>query len=79
MDYIEISAKNKDEAIIKASMQLETPSDELDIQIISEGSSGFLGFGSKPAIIRVRKKEIVKPEEKEAEELFSSELVSKVI
>ena len=79
MDYIEISAKNKDEAIIKASMQLETPSDELDIQIISEGSSGFLGFGSKPAIIRVRKKEIVKPEEKEVEELFSSEPVSKVI
>lgn len=57
MDYIEISAKNKDEAIIKASMQLETPSDELEIQVISEGSSGFLGFGAKPAIIRVRKKE----------------------
>lgn len=57
MDYIEVSAKNKDEAIIKASMQLETPSDELDIQIISEGSSGFLGFGSKPAIIRARKKD----------------------
>lgn len=57
VDYIEVSAKNKEEAIIKASMQLETPSDELDIQIISEGSSGFLGFGSKPAIIRVRKKD----------------------
>lgn len=57
MDYIEVSAKNKEEAIIKASMQLETPSDELDIQVISEGSSGFLGFGSKPAIIRVRKKD----------------------
>ncbi|MDO5390478.1 MAG: RNA-binding cell elongation regulator Jag/EloR [Eubacteriales bacterium] len=71
MDYIEISAKNKDEAIIKASMQLETPSDELDIQIISEGSSGFLGFGSKPAIIRVRKKETAKLEEQEVEEFFS--------
>lgn len=78
MDYIEISAKNKDEAIIKASMQLETPSDELDIQIISEGSSGFLGFGSKPAIIRVRKKEVVKPEEEEVEELIA-ESISKVI
>ncbi len=64
MDYVEFSGKNKDEAIIKASMELGTPSDELSIQVISEGSSGFLGFGSKPAIIRVRKME---PSEIEAQ------------
>ena len=78
MDYIEISAKNKSEAIIKASMQLETPSDELDIQVISEGSSGFLGFGSKPAIIRVRKKETAKAEEEEVEALFSEPIIKAV-
>ena len=78
MDYIEISAKNKGEAIIKASMQLETPSDELDIQVISEGSSGFLGFGSKPAIIRVRKKETAKAEEEEVEALFSEPIIKAV-
>ena len=78
MDYIEISAKNKSEAIIKASMQLETPSDELDIQVISEGSSGFLGFGSKPAIIRVRKKETAKAEEEEVEALLSEPIIKAV-
>ena len=36
MEYIEVSGRTKDEAIIKASMQLETPSDELEIQVISE-------------------------------------------
>lgn len=60
-DFIQVQAKTKDEAIIKASIELGTSSDNLEIQVISEGSSGFFGFGSKPAIIRVRRKE--KPEE----------------
>ena len=57
MDFIEVSAKTVDEAITKACIELEISSDRLDIQVISEGSSGFLGFGSKPAVIKVRKKE----------------------
>lgn len=57
MEFIEFSAKTVNDAITKACIQLEASSDRLEIQIISEGSSGFLGFGSKPAIIKVRKKE----------------------
>lgn len=57
MDFVEVSAKTVDEAITKACIELEVSSDRLDIQVISEGSSGFLGFGSKPAVIKVRKKE----------------------
>jgi spoIIIJ-associated protein len=53
MEYIEVSAKTVSEAITKASIELSTPSDGLDIQIISEGSRGFLGIGSKPARIKV--------------------------
>lgn len=56
MDYVEVSAKTVDDAITKACIELEVSSDRLDIQVISEGSSGFLGFGSKPAVIKVRKK-----------------------
>lgn len=68
MEYIEVSGRTKDEAIIKASMQLETPSDELEIQVISEGSKGFLGFGSKPAVIRAGRKEKTETEEVKNEE-----------
>ena len=57
MDFIEVSAKTVDEAITKACIELGISSDRLDIQVISEGSSGFLGFGSKPAVIKVREKE----------------------
>lgn len=69
MDYIEVSGKTKEEAIIKASMELETPSDELDIDVLSEGSKGFLGFGSKPFVIRARKRPAEEvPEKMEQEE-----------
>ncbi|MCQ2500433.1 MAG: Jag N-terminal domain-containing protein [Lachnospiraceae bacterium] len=63
MDFIEVSAKTVDDAITKACMDLGIPSDSLDIQVVSQGSSGFLGFGSKPAVIKVRKKEEVVVEE----------------
>lgn len=56
MDYIEVSAKTVNDAIMKACMDLGLPSDALDIQVISEGSKGFLGIGGKPAVIKVSKK-----------------------
>ena len=54
-DFVEYSAKNKSEAITKACIDQGVTSDELEIQVVSEGSSGFFGIGSKPAIIRVRR------------------------
>lgn len=57
MEFREFSAKTVDEAITKASLEFETFSENLEIEVISEGKSGFLGFGVKPAIIKVRKKE----------------------
>lgn len=56
MDYIKISAKTVDDAITEALIKLETTSDRLEYEVIEKGSTGFLGFNSKPAIIRARKK-----------------------
>ena len=55
-DYIQFSAKTKNDAITKACLELGVPSEQLEIQVVSEGSNGFFGIGSKPAIIKVRKK-----------------------
>ena len=52
MDYIEVSAKTLSEAITEACQKLGVTSDRLDYEIIDEGSSGFLGIGSKPAVIK---------------------------
>ena len=71
MEYIQFSAKTKNEAITKACIELGASSDQLDIQVVSEGSSGFFGIGSKPAIIKVRKIETVS-EDIEIEKIVDS-------
>ena len=50
-ESIEVSAKTVNEAITEASRKLGVTSDKLGYDIIEEGSSGFLGLGSKPAVI----------------------------
>lgn len=62
-EFIQFSAKTKNEAITKACIELGVSSDQLDIEVVSEGSSGFFGIGSKPAIIKARKINIVSEED----------------
>ena len=57
MDMITVTAKNVDEAVTKALIELGTTSDKLEYEVVEKGSSGFLGLGAKPAIIRAKKKE----------------------
>ena len=56
MDFIEVKAKTVDDAITEALVQLGTTSDQIEYEVIEKGSSGFLGFNSKPAVIRARRK-----------------------
>ena len=56
MDFIEISAKSVEEAITEASIALGIPSSEIEYEVVEKGSTGFLGIGSKSAVIKVRKK-----------------------
>lgn len=56
MDYMEFSAKTVEDAVTEALVQLGTTSDKIEYEVIEKGSSGFLGIGSKNAIIKVRKK-----------------------
>ena len=69
MDYSTVTAKNLDDAITEALVQLEVTSDRLDYEVIEKGSDGFLGFGRKQAVIKARRKEEpvveVKAEKKE--------------
>lgn len=59
MEFIEVSAKTVSDAITEACQKLGVTSDKLDYEILEEGSSGFLGIGSKPAVIKASKKSSV--------------------
>lgn len=59
MDMITVTARTLDEAVTKALIELQTTSDKLEYEVVDKGSTGFLGIGSKPAIIRAKKKETV--------------------
>ena len=56
MEFIEVSAKTVGDAVTDALVQLGVTSDQLEYEVINEGSTGFLGFGSKPAVIKARRK-----------------------
>ena len=67
MDMITVTAKNVDEAILQAAMQLGVSSDRLQYEVVEKGSAGILGglIGAKPAVIRATK--IETKEEKAAD------------
>ena len=56
MEFREFSAKTVDAALTEATIQLGTTSDQIEFEVIEKGSSGLLGFGSKNALIRAKKK-----------------------
>ncbi len=57
MDYIEVSAKTVDDALTEALVTLGATSDQVEYEVIEKGSNGFLGIGSKNAVIKIRKKQ----------------------
>ena len=59
MDYIEVSAKTVNDAITEACQKLSVTSDKLEYEVVEEGSSGFLGIGFKPAVIKAKVKSSV--------------------
>ena len=59
MNEITVSAKTLDDAITEASIQLGVASDQMEYDVIEKGSAGFLGIGSRQAVIRARIKKTV--------------------
>lgn len=57
MDSIRITAKTVEDAIMEASIQLGTSSDNIEYTVIEKGTSGLFGIiGGKKAVIEAKKK-----------------------
>lgn len=65
MEFIEFSAKTVNDAIIEACQKLMVSSDKLEYEVVEEGSSGFLGIGSRPAVIKAKVKSSITDTAKE--------------
>ena len=95
MNKIRVSRKTVEDAITEASVELGVVSSELSYEIIEKGSTGFLGIGSKQAVIEAwRKSDETKPakakkektkviesekEEKEAKEIQEEQQLAEVL
>lgn len=51
--YIEVTAKTEDEAIAKGLAQLGLDRDDVSVEILERGKTGFLGIGSVPAKVKL--------------------------
>lgn len=56
MEFREFSAKTVEDALTEALIELGATSDQVEYEVVEKGSAGFLGIGSKAAVIKVRKK-----------------------
>jgi spoIIIJ-associated protein len=61
MKSVETEAKTAEEAIHKACEELGVSREDLEVEVLSNGSSGFLGLGAKNAKIRATVKEKAAP------------------
>ena len=59
MDFKEYKGKNVEEAITNACVDLGIITEQLQYEVIEKGANGFLGIGSKPAIIKAKKKDSI--------------------
>ena len=53
MEYKEFTGKSVEDALTNATVSLGVTSDQINYEVLEEGSTGFLGLGSKDAVIKV--------------------------
>ncbi len=59
MEFKEYKGKNVDEAVTNACVELGIDTSKLEYEVIEKGTNGFLGIGSKPAVIKARKSQSI--------------------
>ena len=66
LKYMEFTAKTEDEAIAKGLAQLGLDRDDVSVEILERGRTGFLGIGSVPAKVKLTYEAPDEPEERPA-------------
>ena len=61
LESIEVSGRTIEEAVETAARELGVSTEDIDYEIVEEGSKGFLGLGQNPSVIKATLKEGVEP------------------
>ena len=69
-EWIEVTAKTVDDAIIEAGIKLGVSTESMEYEVMEKETAGFLGLNKKPAKVRAR----IKEEDKPAVEVFLSKV-----
>ncbi len=75
MKKVTASAKTIEEAIQKALIELNVTEDRIEYKVIESPQKGFLGFGSKPAVVEA----VVKPDPLEEARVFLEDVINKMM
>lgn len=59
MEFMKFTGKTEEDALTEAKIALGATTEEIEYEVIEKGTTGFLGIGSKPAVINARKKSSV--------------------
>ncbi|PHV70619.1 RNA-binding protein [Sporanaerobium hydrogeniformans] len=78
MNFVEKVGKTIEDAVTEACIELGASRDEVEVEVISKGSKGLLGFGAKEAKVRVSIKEKVKEEPIKLQVKFEKEVPKEV-
>lgn len=65
MDFQRFTAKTVSDAVTAACQNFLVTSDKLEYEVLEEGSTGFLGFNAKPAVIMARVKATIQDKAKD--------------
>jgi spoIIIJ-associated protein len=77
MESLEISAKTVEEAVALAIEKLGVSRDEVEVVVLNDGKSGFLGFGGEEATVRVFRRHT--EEVRQAAIILAKEVLEKLL
>ena len=61
VNKVEASGRTTEEALRAAAQQLGASVDELEYEVVEEGTKGFLGLGQTPTVIRAWTRQAARP------------------
>jgi spoIIIJ-associated protein len=77
MESLEISAKTVEEAVALAIEKLGASRDEVEVVVLKDGKTGFLGFGGEEATVRVFRRHT--EEVRQAAVILAKEVLEKLL